>query len=147
MERKSIVKAFILYLSAAAFCLVFYLIYSRFSHDVSSPFMTFLFAWPLLLGALPCGIILTSKNERLYPSRLSANLYNSGVAALTIASAMKGVFDIAGTSSIHQSILMIVGISFLAFGVLIFIIDHIVKSKIVVNNNGNDLEYIVYNPD
>ena len=114
MSKENIKKAFIIYIVTTVFCLVFFIIYNIFSHDVTSPFMTFLFAWPLLLGVLPCGILLIFKLENLYPNRITANLYNSGVAALTVSSAMRGVFDIAGTSSIHQSILMV--ISFLLFG-------------------------------
>ena len=114
MSKENIKKAFIIYIVTTVFCLVFFIIYNIFSHDVTSPFMTFLFAWPLLLGVLPCGILLIFKLENLYPNRITANLYNSGVAALTVSSAMRGVFDIAGTSSIHQSILMV--ISFLLLG-------------------------------
>ena len=114
MSKENIKKAFIIYIVTTVFCLVFFIIYNIFSHDVTSPFMTFLFAWPLLLGVLPCGILLIFKLENLYPNRITANLYNSGVAVLTVSSAMRGVFDIAGTSSIHQSILMV--ISFLLFG-------------------------------
>ena len=41
------------YLIAAAGCALFALIYAQFSHGVHSPFMTFMFAIPLVGGALP----------------------------------------------------------------------------------------------
>ena len=39
------------YAIAAVGCVVFALVYAQFSHGVHSPFMTFMFAIPLLGGA------------------------------------------------------------------------------------------------
>ena len=131
MSKDSIKKAFIIYIAATVFCLIFFLIYNVFSHDVTSPFMTFLFAWPLLLGVLPCAALLIFRPMHLYPNWITANLYNSGVAALTVSSAMKGVFDIAGTSSIHQSILMVTGFLLLGLAALELGIGLINKQMII----------------
>ncbi len=98
-------RAFAAYLCAAALCLVFSLVYGRFSHGVRSPFMTWLFMWPLALGFFPC--ILFRHFPRLRrPGRFVGNLYHSGVAAATVSSLLRGILEIAGTTSKYQEWLM-----------------------------------------
>lgn len=99
----------------SVFCMIFYLVYDRFSHGVHSPYMTWLFAWPFVLGAMPCGFF--AKCRLIHsPGRLSFNMWNSGVAALTVSSLLRGIFEIAGTSSDHQEWLMRAGGMMLAVG-------------------------------
>lgn len=110
------------------FCVVFAFIYEKFSHGVHSPYMTYLFAWPLLLGALPNVIIHIFYNiqeRRSYsivcgdtPKKISAGtkLYYSGVSALTVSSLLRGIMDIAGTASVYQAYLMYAGWIMLAGG-------------------------------
>lgn len=75
-------------------------IYSFFSHGVSSPFMTWMFLVPLLLGALP-GFLWA----KLQPCpetvrvRMGGSLYAGGMAALVNGMMLRGILDIAGTSS------------------------------------------------
>ena len=47
------------------------MVYNHFGHGVTSPWMTFLFAWPLLLGALPAAMIPVLRRKR----RLSRTLH------------------------------------------------------------------------
>ena len=77
--------------------------------------MTFLFVIPLVLGALPCAIFVIFKKLRA-PGRIAFNLWNSAVAALTVGSMLRGVFEIAGTASPLQEYLMIAGLVMLAGG-------------------------------
>lgn len=110
-ENKPAVKSarnIAVYGAAAAFCALFFLIYDRFSHGVRSPYMTFLFCWPLFLGLLP-GLILRASNKTREPGVISANLYHSGTATLTVSSLLRGILDIAGTASDYQQWLMIAG--------------------------------------
>lgn len=46
------------YLAVSLFCLLFFAVYSHFSHGIRSFWMTFLFAWPLVLGGVPAVLIL-----------------------------------------------------------------------------------------
>lgn len=46
------------YLAVSIFCLLFFAVYSHFSHGIQSFWMTFLFAWPLVLGGVPAVLIL-----------------------------------------------------------------------------------------
>lgn len=116
-------RGLIIYLCISIFCLVVFLIYDRFSHNVRSPFMTFLFLWPLLLGVFPA-LWLFLDHALPKPDRLTLNLYNSSVAALTVSSMMRGVFEIAGTSSVFQTGLMIFGAALWFAGILCYIIRY-----------------------
>ena len=85
------------YLVAALGCAAFALIYAQFSHGVYSPFMTFMFVIPLVGGActaLACHVA----HVRDFP-RASRQAWALALASLTIASCLKGIFDIAGTAS------------------------------------------------
>ncbi|MCC8127903.1 MAG: hypothetical protein LIO92_11005 [Clostridiales bacterium] len=110
-----------IYLVVTAFCVIFYLIYNQFSHGVHSPYMTFLFVWPFCLGAVPS--FLVWKIPTLpRQGRISANLYHSGVAAVTVSSLLRGIFDIAGTASDYQVWLMAAGAGLLIGGVAAWIL-------------------------
>lgn len=108
-----------LYAIATIFCFVFFLIYNMFSHGVHSPFMTWLFLWPLLLGFAPTTVLALVHNLP-GPGEVSAFLYNAGVAALTVSSCLRGIFQIAGTSSVYQVYLMIFGAAVTAAGAILY---------------------------
>ena len=113
-EQKRYKKILIRYLLISAFCAVFYLIYNRFAHEVHSPWMTWLFAWPLVLGAFPAALeylgILPGtgsgfKNKPEIGGQ-QKDIYRFGIAALTVASLLKGILKIAGTDSIYAGYLL-----------------------------------------
>ena len=60
--------------------------------------MVFAVAFPLLGGVLVYELLGVFP-ERFLPSVWSLNLYNAGIATVTIGSIMKGIFDIYGTYS------------------------------------------------
>ncbi len=84
-------------LSAAA-VLVFSLVYELFSHGVRSSFMLGAFLVPLLLGALPCSLLLLAP-LRCRPGVLTRTLWGSGLAALTAGCLFRGVLEIYGTTN------------------------------------------------
>lgn len=102
------------------FCLLFFLVYDRFSHGVRSPYMTWLFLWPLVLGLLP-SLVMGLFPQIPRQKRLSADLYHPGVAAVTVSSLLRGVFEIAGTASDYQTWLMLFGGVLLACGAAAYI--------------------------
>ncbi len=120
-EKNPIRKRFGIYAGITLFCAAFFLIYDQFSHGVRSPYMTFLFLWPLVLGLLPYLILGYVPGIRR-PGRLAENLYHPGVACLTVGSALRGIFDIAGTTSDYQQWLMAAGYGFLAAGIGAYIL-------------------------
>lgn len=85
------------YLVAALGCALFAFIYAQFSHGVYSPFMTFMFAIPLLGGAAVALALHLAKAEAV--PRLARQSWALALAALTIGSCLLGIFEIAGTSS------------------------------------------------
>lgn len=78
-------------------CALLGAVYEVFSHGVYSCFMIYVFACPLGLGALPL-FALGLFSDKL-PSRFSLKMWNSGVAALTVGSFIKGALDIYGTTN------------------------------------------------
>ena len=82
--------------------------------------MTWLAVFPAVLGAIPAMVFWMA--EKLpQPGRITVNLYNSGVAAVTVSSMLRGIFEIAGTGSMYQTILMYVGITFLIAGTVAYL--------------------------
>lgn len=113
-------RAFWISLFLTAFCAVFYLIYNIFSHGVHSPYMTFLFVRPLILCALPAGLQLLVR-KLPGPSLLSFLTWNTGAAAVTCSSLLRGIFEIAGNYSAYQAVLMNIGLALLVCGFLFYI--------------------------
>lgn len=94
-------KTALVYLLISGLCVLVNYVYSLYGHGVSSAAMSLMFLYPLLGGALVFALVwlLMPGAQQVPHYRLSVNLYNAGIAALTVGSLLKGVFDIAGTSS------------------------------------------------
>lgn len=119
MYKSTVKRRIFLWIGISLFCFIFFLIYDRFSHDVGSPYMTFLFAWPLILGCLPniiIYIIFLMGSIKVRISKFTDNAYVSGIASVTSGSLLKGIFDIAGTSSVYQVWLMYMGVFLILTG-------------------------------
>ena len=114
------------YASASLLCLIFSLIYGIFSHDVTSPYMTYLCLFPLILGVIPFSFLAFVKKIPL-PQMTELNLYGSGVGAVTLSSGMKGIFEIAGTGSFLQTILMYIGSILILAGTAVYLIHSLIK--------------------
>ncbi len=121
-------RGMILYGGISLFCLIIFIIYDQFSHNVRSPYMTWLFIWPLVLGMIPA-VLLRLIRILPSPGRFTWNVYNSGVAAVTVSSMMRGVFEIAGTASPLQTALMIAGFVMLGIGLVSYIVTVIRKQN------------------
>jgi len=102
------------YAAFAAFCFLFFLIYDRFSHNVRSFYMTFLWLWPFALGFVP-SLTAAFAGRMHFP-----DIYHYGVICITVSSLLRGIFEIAGTSSVYQTILFLAGWIMLAAGVILF---------------------------
>ncbi len=101
-------------------CIIFAMIYNHFGHGVYSFYMTYMFLLPLVLGGGVYGLMLILPQIKEV-SRLPFNLYNSGVATLTIGSLLKGIFEIAGTSSPYVVVYWLVGTLMIVFSVLMVV--------------------------
>ena len=110
------------YLIAAAGCALFAIVYAQFSHGVHSPFMTFMFAIPLVGGALPALVRKAAKAQPL--PQITSQAWALAIASLTIASCLKGVFDIAGTSSPFLVVYVLATIVFLVMAAAGFLLKN-----------------------
>lgn len=126
MNKKHFVKASLAFLAAAAFCVIYTAIYYRFSHMVFSDAMTYMFLYPLLLGAVPYALFATF-SEKVTRSRAAFNMHNSGIATLTVGSCSAGVFEISGGESPLLPIFFIVGALFCTAGILKYVVTVIRK--------------------
>ncbi len=127
-NRKNVVRNLFIYCGVVVFCMLFGYIYETRAHGVISWFMLLGFLVPLTLGLMPYLIITLSKTKK-GPNSICSNLYNSGVATLTVGCYFKGFLDIYGTTrDIHIIIYSVVGGTLLLFGLLFYIIS-IVKSN------------------
>ena len=119
------------YLAASVFFAVFALVYYRFSHEIRSPWMTWLFAWPLIMGAIPAALeylgILPGSGEVSGDGQEAGgqqkDFYRFGIAALTSASLLRGILRIAGTDSRLVDYLFIAGIVMAAAGAVTYFLQ------------------------
>lgn len=143
-QRRKNKKILVRYIWISLFCFVFYLIYNHFSHEVHSPWMTWLFAWPFCLGAVPSALIYSGAFSALArkPSGFGAgkisgdsegalsgvfpeDVYRYGIAALTSASLLKGILQIAGTDSKYASFLLAAGVVMTCAGAAGYIVSYL----------------------
>jgi len=119
LQKKKIDKTGFIYLLISLFCVLFGVVYEYYSHEVYSSYMIYAFVFPLAGGVLPFTLMSLYGCRRI-PGRLTLNLYNSGIATLTVGSIMKGVMEIYGTTNDILQTYWIVGIGFVGTGLLLY---------------------------
>jgi predicted permease len=107
-DKRKLFKTALIFLAVSAFCFVFGLVYTANGRGVSSIYMTSMFLFPLTGGSAAYLAIGMISKARM-PGRMVTNVYNSGIATLTIWSMLHGIFDIAGTSSTYEPVFLIAG--------------------------------------
>ena len=119
-------KSFFAYAAVMLFCMVFTPVYYRFSHGVRSEYLTWLWAVPAVLGVAPSVV-------RLFCPGIWDNcfvgcyLYNCGTAAIIVHTALKGIFEIAGTTSLYEKWIQVVGFIMLAAGAIVILVNAIIN--------------------
>lgn len=111
-KRKTATRLGLTWLLTAFVAAAFSGIYEYFSFGVYSMHMIFVFAYPLLLGALPCFVL--GKLHKPMPSRI----YNDGVLLLMFGSMVTGILEIYGTTSPYTSWYFYGGFLLLGIGVI-----------------------------
>ena len=102
-------QRFFICLYVAIGCGIFSATYEHFSHGVYSSFMVWLFATPLVLGALP-NLIMWLRKSPLTKGYWWPTLHAYAIATLTIGSALQGIVEIYGTTSPYIIYFFIVGL-------------------------------------
>ncbi len=133
-NQRQLGKTIRVYLILSVVAVVVDKVYGIFSHGVDSAAMTWMFLYPMLGGALFYFIILRliSNITKFDGYRVFLNAYNSGIATLTIASLLKGIFEIAGTNSSYLVYYYVTGGIFIAVGLVIMLIMTINQNKVHV---------------
>lgn len=109
-------KTAVIYLFTTLFCMALNYAYSLFGHGVSSPFMSYAFIFSLVLGFV--GFILLGWLD--LDNRVAFNLYNAGIATLTVGSILRGIIDIAGADTTYPVFYFFTGTVFVVVGGLIY---------------------------
>lgn len=102
-------------IAGTVFLALFGAVYELFSHEVYSYFMIYAFAVPLILGVMPYTLLLIS---RKVPGRAALNLWNSGIAALSVGCVFRGVLEIYGTTNSLSVIYPVSGLLLLTAGLI-----------------------------
>lgn len=120
-QRWQIKKTIFVYLALSFAAIAVDNIYAIFGHGVRSSAMTWMFLYPLIGGALLYFLILLLIPwiNRFAGYRLFYNTYNSGIALLTVGSFLKGILNIAGSSSPYTGLFQTVGWLFISCGLIL----------------------------
>lgn len=108
--KKRLKKTILCYTLLTVFFFAGSRIYEHFSFGETSAFMHYLFLIPLIGGTLLVALQLFVKGL----SRLSLNLWNSGVATLTAGALYRGIVNLSGRSTTMDRPYYYVGFAFLA---------------------------------
>ncbi|CDM69915.1 putative membrane protein [Clostridium bornimense] len=123
--RKKFLKTIVIFVISTIFAFIFNKVYGIFGHGVTSPYMTYMFLYPLVGGVLFYGIIMlfipSIVNKKKY--RFFYNIYNSGIAILTVGSLLRGVMEIAGTSSFYLMVYTLIGWLCIIISISVLIIE------------------------
>ena len=130
MKKRKIFKIILSYILITLFCILFSLVYEHFSHGVYSDYMLYMFLFPLIGGVLIFSMIGLVRFLPI-PKRLVINLYNSGIATLTIGSCLNGVLEIYGTNSDLISIYWLLGGFLTLSASLIYLFSLVQKTKAI----------------
>ncbi|MDG4504982.1 hypothetical protein NOL38_01715 [Streptococcus suis] len=107
-------RTFISYLAITAFLFIFSRIYESLSYGEVSVFMHYMFCVPLIGGTVLLGLL------QLIPtlSRLSYNLWNSGVATITAGCLLRGIINLSGRSTTLDQPYWFIGAGFLILALI-----------------------------
>ncbi len=103
-----------------AFLFIFSRIYESLSYGEVSVFMHYMFCATLVGGILLLGILQVKPNL----SRITYNLWNSGIATITAGCFLRGIINLSGRSTTLDQPYWYVGAGFLALSLItLFISD------------------------
>ena len=113
-------RTFISYLAMAAFLFIFSRIYESLSYGEVSVFMHYMFCATLVGGILLLGLLQVKPNL----SRITYNLWNSGIATITAGCLLRGIINLSGRSTTLDQPYWYVGAGFLKLSLItLFISD------------------------
>lgn len=110
-------KEAVIGLALGIFCILFTVIYERFSHGAFSVHMRWMCLFPLLgCGAVGCLAALTPLHKHI--SRWCFNLWNTAIASFTLGCLFRGIVNISGRFTERDVIYMVIGFVFIALSLI-----------------------------
>ena len=116
--KKTNLKTSFIYLGVSAFVLIFSLVYSLFSHEVYSDYLSYAFLYPLIGGALLYFGLHFTKHFAKWPY----NFYNAGIATVTVGSILCGVNEVAGADTLYYLWFYLVGWFFIFLSIFVLLL-------------------------
>ncbi|HFI0792167.1 TPA: hypothetical protein ACGO62_002232 [Streptococcus suis] len=113
-ENKRTIRTFITYLALTAFLFIFSRVYESLSYGEVSFHMHYMFSVTLIGGGLLLGLMTIHRTL----SRLTYNLWNSGVAVITAGFLLRGIINLSGRSTTLDQPYWYVGAGFLILAVI-----------------------------
>lgn len=112
----------LVYAAVAAFCVVFCIVYEQFSFGEYSDYMRLMFLPPLLGGALPFAVMSASDGVRRL-SRVTYNLWNSGIAVLVSGCLIRGIIEVSGRVADYDLFYWLTGGALLAAALVVQVLS------------------------
>ncbi len=114
---KPAAKTALAYTAITSFTAFFGGVYEIFSHGVISYYMVYAFGIPLLCGVMPNIIAAVIGAQK--PHKVAYNLYNSGVATITVGCIFEGVLEIYGTVNDLVYVYLFMGVALFLAGIFV----------------------------
>ncbi|NTQ52879.1 hypothetical protein HQ884_00160 [Enterococcus faecium] len=111
-------KAFYSYFISSVLLFIFQWIYHHFSHVVTSQALRWVWVIPMVGGAF---LFIFKKILNTFQNRLAFNLFNTGLTSYIVGMILKGILEIAGTSSPYIGIYPMIGMIILGISLFIYI--------------------------
>lgn len=113
-NSKRAIRTFMTYFSLSAFLFIFSRVYESLSYGETAFHMHYLFCVTLIGGSLLLGLMAIHRTL----SRLTFNLWNSGVATITAGFLLRGIINLSGRSTTLDQPYWYVGAGFLILAVI-----------------------------
>lgn len=113
-NSKRAIRTFMTYFSLSAFLFIFSRVYESLSYGETAFHMHYLFCVTLIGGGLLLGLMAIHRTL----SRLTFNLWNSGVATITAGFLLRGIINLSGRSTTLDQPYWYVGAGFLILAVI-----------------------------
>ena len=123
--KKLYLKTALVYFISSVVTVVFSIVYSFFSHEVYSDYLTYAFLYPLIGGAVLYLFISKINIFKKWPY----NFYNAGIATITTGSILAGINVIAGADTLYFMWFYLVGIVFIVLALVLILIDVLLRRK------------------
>ena len=111
-------KTFYSYFISSVLLFIFQWIYHHFSHGVTSQALRWVWVIPMVGGAF---LFIFKKILNTFQNRLAFNLFNTGLTSYIVGMILKGILEIAGTSSPYIGIYPMIGMIILGISLFIYI--------------------------